>query len=495
MADIANYGLAQFAATQPNVAEIAKGGYELKKLSEASDAANSQAADMSTLKTAMSQNDTSTQEGQQSLMQSINGKVNPNLQMEVQGKFAKQEADKLQMKSNMQKLSLGDLELQANRSSAENEIANDMMNYEKQIKSDPNTTPEIKQQMLNTKWTEMRDSLVAKGLATPESLKAIPSVFDQGASDFAHLHAEKSNTFIEHAKAELAAKKEAAAELDRVTQRVETARHDKATEAGVAAGHVLTAAETETRTVMGADGKPHDVMYNKRTGAKVSDLGEVIPKGAAGSGGALAQKYASNVLSALEDVKSASENVGNMPLTSGQMFKLDPVTHIMSAPEEYLKGKVTTDTAQAYDTFITAVGVGVAQLKDPSYKPNASSIDHIQKVYAIPPGTSNQNAMIKLAHLRQDAENGWEMAKISPNMSKEQKALAEETMVKIRKAIPYTVKEVQDVQYEGQERATETGAKYTGTNKGEPVKTGVKPFTDDAKEARYQEWKKAHPNE
>ena len=68
-------------------------------------------------------------------------------------------------------------------------------------------------------------------------------------------------------------------------------------------------------------------------------------------------------------------------------------------------------------------------------------------------------------------------------------------MVKIRKAIPYTVKEVQDVQYEGQERATETGAKYTGTNKGEPVKTGVKPFTDDAKEARYQEWKKAHPNE
>jgi hypothetical protein len=441
-------------------------GYALKQAGREDAAYNQDAQDEMTLKDAFAKNNPDTIEGQNAITQMTKGKISTARTSALQDQFEKRNN---MIAQQAQRLAGVDKEKFAEIKQKQTDLHDGMFGVDqaakgidKQIDKDvasghikKEDAAVIIQNMKNNVYQSTVKQLVENGTLTPDALKGIPPNYDEN-----FMNAQLSQSKLHQAAI-------AAAEKNRHDIEMETLRFK---EAQVKA-NAEAAGEWKTETIM-KDGKPHSVSVNKRTGEQ-RDLGEAGAKGGirGGTGGAFQQKVANNYLSSMQDIRAAAKNVGNMPLTSGQMFHIDPVNHILQAPEAWLKGERTSDEAAQFKTYITSVGIAVAQLKDLSYKPNASSIAELQKIYEAPPGTSRQTLMIKLAHLRQDAELGVEQSDTNPNLTDEQRALGHKALEDIQKAIPYTIEQIQNIQYTGEERSRETGAKFTGQGKADAVDT------------------------
>ena len=432
--------------TTSNAADMMKSGMGLADMFDKSTAAQNEANDQATLAKAFKMYDPTTEQGMHDIVQSTKGHISAEKSIALANQGTKQSSDRLQLKDSVAKYDMNRLKDESVKNQAQYEGANDINTYTDEIRKRPDLTDEKKIEMIKQFQNERIAQEVTSQVITQEEADKLPRGASPEAYNFYRDNAVKSKTHGDALTNEL-------------NQRIAATKQREADTASAKEKWL----ESQGKIYVGTDsvdGKQYN--YTRDPYGNQHKLGLAVPKAVGGSritiGG---QRYANNVLSSLQDISSAASNLANIPITSGKLFHIDQATHILSAPEEVLKAVITSDEANDFTTFITAVGIGVAQLKDPSYKPNGTSIAEIQQVYAPAAGSSNHSVLVKMAHLRQDAENGYENAMSSPMMTPDQKKLAASIIERIRKAIPYTVDEVTNVRYSGDVTLRQTGLATT----------------------------------
>ena len=492
---IDNYGLAQFASTQPNAMDTMQGGFQLKQMSDASNAANQQTQDLATLKDAYAANDPTTDEGQKAIMSSTSGKISPEMTNNLSNTFTAQNQKVAQMVQNYAKVD----KMTFDKAKTSNTTLANAIEGVRQTADtiDKNIDAEVaagkyskadgatmKTQMKDSAYKSQVDSLLAQGLITSDQIKSMPQGYDanfinaQGTQSTLHAKALDNAEKIRH---------NITTETNKVKSDLEKQRHDVRQEGIEGQRNAIAGqrnsleaekfrGETETRTIM-KDGKPTDIIFNKRTGKEIGVLGEA-GKVASSAGGAMDRKAAITITDAAEGVVSAAKNLSNMPATTNTIFHLDKASGIMSASKEALKGEMTSDQAHEFNTHLLGLGLEMAQIKSPYAKPTQAMIEEFAKKYNVETGSSKYTSYMQLAQIRQDMEQSatafTDTDKTKSGIPKDAQDKFNKAVIDIREAIPYTVKQLQEIKYKGSTRLSDAGEVKTmtqDTTSKEPVKS------------------------
>jgi hypothetical protein len=147
---------------------------------------------------------------------------------------------------------------------------------------------------------------------------------------------------------------------------------------------------------------------------------------------------------------------------------------------------------QAYNVASTGLARFIAQMENVGTVPGKDQIDNIHETLTLKPGDTVATKMRKLAEARQQVELNAKSMLASPDMATEQKELLQSNIEKIKKAVPYTMEDIQRLDDAGRTSPKTTLADLykQGTDKAAPVSLK---YDDAEKEARYQQWLKDHP--
>jgi hypothetical protein len=274
--------------------------------------------------------------------------------------------------------------------------------------------------------------------------------------------------------------------FNEIVKEVATERHQKVEESQ---GWARINAEGKKEVdIIGPDGKPHVGVVDTKTG-KLVDTGAVKYEKPTGTGaqGQAASIRATTVMGSMEEAVRAAQNLGNMPVTSSNVFKLDKAHNIISAPQELLKGELTSDEAMDRNTHVHGIGYAMAVIEGNGTKPAVATMQQYDSKYNVDPGSSRYQSYMKLAQLKQDFQAKAASIDSSTMYSDSQKKEAKSIVEQMDKAVPYTVQQLQDIRYKGQARMSEGNAEFAGKGTPSPkpaatssVEHNGKTYTKDA---------------
>jgi hypothetical protein len=172
----------------------------------------------------------------------------------------------------------------------------------------------------------------------------------------------------------------------------------------------------------------------------------------ASGGGSGARESVMNqrVLIDAKDATTALQNMIELPVGStGSVFGgATKGEGMFGATKKVLLNKITSDEAKAYDTIFVGIGRALSGIEVGGLQVNKGLADQFEKL-KIMPGDDHLTAALKLAQMRQDADNGLDIIVTNPHLSADQKAKATELQNQLRETIPWTVKDAIRMQFGG----------------------------------------------
>jgi hypothetical protein len=162
-----------------------------------------------------------------------------------------------------------------------------------------------------------------------------------------------------------------------------------------------------------------------------------------GTGGGKESPAASRVLQAFTQTADALENVSNLPITTGPMFQQKQFNSLYTAPLSALNQKLSDETSQMLQTRMTGVARGLAALESGGAATGLVGLtDSIEKGVFIPAGATLAVTLDKLGEMRRIVESSGKAQLNDPKISPERKALIQQELDIVRKAIPFTQKDI-----------------------------------------------------
>ena len=502
---------------QPTGLSVMKGGLEMRQIMDAVDTKNQETKELGLLKDAYQSSDPSTEDGQKQIIDTLRSKGASAATVDAQQeKFLKQQKEKTSIAAQHANVDLDTLKLRNEKMSIVADESQKLIDYHdetmatiaKKFKDKTLTMPdpndpskeipateayanELVYKTVNAEYKKSRDEQIANGLVDP---KTSPEHYDHDklvtASKYSNL--QKQSIELEIKKQEAAAKIANEQRLENqeklneknVNSEIKTREMDARTKQQE---ERRKAAQGKPYEVM-VDGKPHNFINDPVTG-QGRDLGEAAPKGAgAGGQGQAASIRATSVMGGMEDVVITANNIKNMPFTTAKIFNLDKANHIISAPEEWLKGSWTTEQSQEYSQHLHGIGNAMGLIENNGTKTSDSQRKAYTDKYEVPAGSSKYTGYMALAQMRQDLEAKVKSMDASSMYNPEQKKEAHRALDEMKDAVPYSVKNLQEMKYKGQSRLGDdtevekvTGEKPAPKNPkaaaSAPVKIGDKSYT------------------
>ena len=163
-----------------------------------------------------------------------------------------------------------------------------------------------------------------------------------------------------------------------------------------------------------------------------------------GTGGGKETPAASRVLQAFTQTADALENVSNLPITTtGPMFQQKQFNSLYTAPLSALNQKLSDETSQMLQTRMVGVARGLAALESGGAATGLVGLtDSIEKGVFIPAGATLAVTLDKLGEMRRIVESSGKAQLNDPKLSPERKALIQQELEIVRKAIPFTQKDI-----------------------------------------------------
>jgi len=198
-----------------------------------------------------------------------------------------------------------------------------------------------------------------------------------------------------------------------------------------------------------------------------------------GPGGGKESPAASRVIQAFTQTSDALENLANLPITTtGPMFQQKQFNSLYTAPLSALNQKLSDETSQKLQTRMTGVARGLAALESGGAATGLVGLtDSIEKGVFIQAGSSLNVTLDKLGEMRRIVESSAKAQMSDPKIAPERKALIQQELDIVRKAIPFTQKDIDRAAKEAQDNPDMSFTEFTTKNPigGEkPRGTGTK---------------------
>jgi len=185
-----------------------------------------------------------------------------------------------------------------------------------------------------------------------------------------------------------------------------------------------------------------------------------------GPGGGKESPAASRVIQAFTQTSDALENLANLPITTtGPMFQQKQFNSLYTAPLSALNQKLSDETSQKLQTRMTGVARGLAALESGGAATGLVGLtDSIEKGVFIQAGSSLNVTLDKLGEMRRIVESSAKAQMSDPKIAPERKALIQQELDIVRKAIPFTQKDIDRAAKEAQDNPDMSFTEFTTKN-------------------------------
>ena len=181
-----------------------------------------------------------------------------------------------------------------------------------------------------------------------------------------------------------------------------------------------------------------------------------------GQGSGKESPQATRVIQAFTQTSDALKNVANLPITTGPLFQQKQFGSLYTAPLSALNQTLSNDTSQMLQTRMTGVARGLAALESGGAATGLVGLtDSIEKGVFIPAGASLGVALDKLGEMRRIVESSGKAQLNDPKLSAERKALIQEELDIVRKAIPFTQADVDKAMKESKKNKNMSFTEFT----------------------------------
>jgi hypothetical protein len=163
-----------------------------------------------------------------------------------------------------------------------------------------------------------------------------------------------------------------------------------------------------------------------------------------GQGGGKEEPSTKRVIQALTQTSDALENVANLEITTtGPMFQQKQFGSLYTAPLSALNQELSDESSQMLQTRMTGVARGLAALESGGAATGLVGLtESIEKGTFIQAGSKLNVALDKLGEMRRIVESSGKALLNDPKLTPERRKLVEEELNIVRKAIPFTQKDI-----------------------------------------------------
>jgi hypothetical protein len=247
-----------------------------------------------------------------------------------------------------------------------------------------------------------------------------------------------------------------------------------------------------------AEGKPVAVQTQANKPPTVTD----IPAGKLtkpstdkeGGEGGRAQVFTNRMITSANEAMRGLENVVKLPATTtrGILGGRQQDGGLLAATKETLANKVTGEEAQLYNVMTAGIQRNLASIEAVGLMPSGA-LTHMMDNVIIKEGDTQLTKAAKLAEIRQILEAGMEPILSNPKVPEQLKSLVKDIQARVTKAVPFTQDDV--ISLMGSPDPDKTlGSIVKGQRKDSESGAIIKPYNDAAKEKRYQEYLRKHPD-
>lgn len=184
-------------------------------------------------------------------------------------------------------------------------------------------------------------------------------------------------------------------------------------------------------------------LVDKNTGQTINpNVGNVAPKGSAGTGGREATAFNRVLMSASQATKSA-ENMMKLPsdADAGWFGSAKPGTSLLGSAKAVLANKASEQSTQSYKVFIAGITRALGGIEAAGLMPSGTLVHQMDAVIA-QPGDTGITRLQKMAEIRQIMEEGVNTYLSNPRIAPEQKQQINRLIERMQKAIPFTQEDV-----------------------------------------------------
>jgi hypothetical protein len=185
------------------------------------------------------------------------------------------------------------------------------------------------------------------------------------------------------------------------------------------------------------------------------------------------------IVQALTQTADALENVARLPITTtGPMFAQKQFGSLYTAPLSALNQELSDETSQMLQTRMTGVARGLAALESGGAATGLVGLtESIEKGTFIQAGSKLNVALDKLGEMRRIVESSAKTMLNDPKLSAERKALIQEELATVKKAIPFTQADIDRARSQAKENPDLSFTEFTTLNpvgKEKPQGKGTK---------------------
>jgi len=407
----------------PDVAGAYENAYKLKDMYLANQAREQQMQTQAKLKDIFSTADTSTEAGQQKLVQDVM-KVDPTTGFAMQKNYADLGLKKAQTSEALQKIDSQKFDMIVKKTEAANQIFATIDNAANSpLGKDPAA--------MNALYHSQIKSAVEQGLMSPEQLNAIPANYDANFVKSMSLQNKEHADLIN---------KEATRRQEQQRIGLEGQRIGlEGQRLGLEAKRLSQEGWEIKQSTDPVTGEPTYTRVNKITGEQkpVEDVLGAKKGGAGGAGGREAVMN-NRILSAATSAAQAITNISKLPTGSstGLLGGYEPGHSILGVAKKAMSNVVTSQEAQTYNTMFAGVARNLAALETAGLAP-AGSLTHSMEALSIKPGDTKLTIAQKLAEMKQIVHTSLEPMMAGNRLPKEQKEAMQKRLDQIDKAVPY----------------------------------------------------------
>jgi hypothetical protein len=198
---------------------------------------------------------------------------------------------------------------------------------------------------------------------------------------------------------------------------------------------VLSMMSPEARNKVEKEDRARSDAARKERSAELRDAKLI----AALQGGGKETPAQTRIVQALTQTSDALQNVANLPITTGPMFQQKQFNSLYTAPLSALNQSLSDETSQMLQTRMTGVSRGLAALESGGAATGLVGLtESIEKGTFIPAGAKLNVALDKLGEMRRIVESSAKAMMNDPKLSAERKALIQDELAIVQKAIPFT---------------------------------------------------------
>jgi len=219
-----------------------------------------------------------------------------------------------------------------------------------------------------------------------------------------------------------------------------------------------------------------------------------------GAGGGKADAGTNRVIQSMTQASDALTNLSNLPIyTTGPVYGNKMFGNIFTAPIGALNQQMSTESSQLMQTRMAGVARNLASLETGGAATGLVGLaDKIDAGIAIPAGSKPLVALDKMAEMRRIVESSAK-ATLATNIKPEKRALIEANLEEVRKAIPFTQRDVDALRVKlgpgnklaiGRDQADMSFSEYmTKVKEGDTKALSDKDIAKAAKERKSEEKK------